>query len=480
VNKAAVVPEENAHDHEEYMLEPVPQEARRGTFGLAMVWVGFGFVVTGLVVGGQLAGQGGAPGMPFGMAMSTIATGELILFALTVLLGIPAMRTGFNLALLSRFSFGSKGFAVPMVVMALLTLGWFASILGMIADIWGGLLGNPTGITVIDPASFGRPDVAPVSLEVVLSCIAFGALFTWTAYRGIAAIEKVAIPVAPFVLIVSLGVGAGMLADNGGWGTMLESASSQSGLGFGTGVTIVVGAWIAGAIMGADIMRYAKNVGAVLIGAGACFILTNPVLNVVGYIGAVTTGDSNFVNWMYDRGILLAIIGVIVWTTSLWTTNNSELYSNSLYTGPALNAFGVRVKRTKIVLVVGVLGTVLGALAFYQLFFVDFITVLGAAFVPLVGPILADYYLVRRNEFTAESYRRQPAVRWPGVISFVVGASLGLVFQYAWPLPFGFSSGIAALIITVVLHVVLHYALRGRTSGPVEDVTGDPVTSTAR
>jgi len=461
------------------MLEPVPRTARRGTFGLAMVWVGFGFVVTGLIVGGQLAGQGGAPGMPFGLAMGTIATGELILFALTVLLGIPAMRTGFNLALLSRFSYGSKGFAIPMVVMALLTLGWFASILGMIGDIWGVLLGNPTGITVIDPAAWGRAEVAPVSLEVVLSCIAFGALFTWTAYRGISAIEKVAIPVAPFVLVVALLVGSGMLREGGGWGAMVETASSQSGLGFGSGVTIVVGAWIAGAIMGADIMRFAKHVGAVLIGAAACFILTNPVLNVVGYIGAVTTGDSNFVNWMYDRGILLAIIGVLVWTTSLWTTNNSKLYSNSLYTGPALNAFGVRVRRTKIVLVVGVLGTVLGSLAFYQLFFVDFITVLGAAFVPLVGPILADYYLLRRNEFTADSYRTQPALRWPGVISFLAGATLGLLFQYVWPLPFGFSSGIAALIITVVLHVVLHYALRGKTSGPLETVAGEPTDGDA-
>lgn len=480
MNSSVTAPEDLGYEHEEYMLEPVPRTARRGTFGLSMVWVGFGFVVTGLIVGGQLAGQGGAPGMPFGLAMSTIVTGELILFALTVLLGIPAMRTGFNLALLSRFSYGSKGFALPMVVMALLTLGWFASILGMIADIWGVLLGNPTGIIVIDPAAFGRPEVAAVTLEVVLSCIAFGALFTWTAYRGISAIEKVAIPVAPFVLVVSLLVGFGMLNEGGGWGRMIESASAQSGLGFGSGVTIVVGAWIAGAIMGADIMRYAKNVGAVFIGAGACFILTNPVLNIVGYIGAATAGDSNFVNWMYDRGILLAIIGVLVWTTSLWTTNNSELYSNSLYTGPALNAFGVRVRRTKIVLIVGVLGTILGALAFYQLFFVDFITVLGAAFVPLVGPILADYYLLRRGDFTPEAYRRQPALRWPGIISFVTGATLGLLFQYVWPLPFGFSSGIAALIITVILHVVLHYAMRGKTSGPLEDTTGNAAVTPAR
>ena len=31
--------------------------------------------------------------------------------------------------------------------------------------------------------------------------------------------------------------------------------------------------------------------------------------------------------------LIPAIVGVLVWTTSLWTTNNSELYSNSLTPG---------------------------------------------------------------------------------------------------------------------------------------------------
>lgn len=449
------------NDHQEYMLESVPRTARRSTWGIAAIWVGFGFVVTGLVVGGQLAGQGGTAGMPMGQAFLTVAAGELFLFILTILLGIPAMATGFNLAMLARFSYGRVGMVVPMVVMALLTLGWFSSILGMIGDVWGVLLGSPTGVTVIDPAVLGRPGIAPISLEVVLSCLVFGALFTWTAYRGISAIEKIALPVAPFVLIVSLVVGIAMVKDFGGWDAVVAESDTRSGFGFGSGLTLVIGAWIAGAIMGPDIMRFAKNRKAVLIGAAACFIITNPLLNVVGYIGTIATGDANFVNWMYVQGVFIALIGVLVWTVSLWTTNNSELYSNSLYTGAGMNSVGWNVRRTSIVLVVGIIGTILGSLGFYQLFFADFITVLGAAFVPLAGPIIADYYLLRKSVYTDANLTRQRPVRWTGVVSFLVGAVCGIVFQYFLPLPGGFSAGVAALIVTLVVHVGLHYLLPG-------------------
>lgn len=463
--------EELGYDHEEYMLEPVPKSARRKTIGIAAIWVGFGFVVTGLIVGGQLAGQGEAPGMTMGGAVTTIAIGELVLFALTILLGIPAMKTGFNLALLSKVSYGDKGFILPMLFMALLTLGWFASILGMIGEIWGVLLGNPTGITVVDPAFFGRGGIDPVSLEVVLSCIAFGALFTWTAYRGISAIEKVALPIAPLLLVVALYSGFGMVSDSGGWDVVTAEAATRTGLPMGTGITIVVGAWIAGAVMGADIMRFAKHTKAVVIGAAAAFILTNPLLNVVGYVGSIATGDSNFVNWMYTKGIFLTIVGVIVWTTSLWTTENSELYSNSLYVGPVLRGFNFNVRRATLVLIVGVVGTILGSLGFYQLFFNDFITVLGAAFVPLVAPIIADYFLLRRGAFTPDSHAKQPALRWNAIISFVVGGTAGLLFQYVWPLPNDFSSSLAALVIAFIVHIVLHLLFGNRVTERLELAT---------
>ena len=74
---------------------------------------------------------------------------------------------------------------------------------------------------------------------------------------------------------------------------------------------------------------------------------------------------------------------------------------------------------------------------------------------PLAGPILADYYVVRKREYSTGAPDDLPNVRLPGIISFIVGAILGIVFQYFLPLPFDFPAGIGALIITFVLHIVL-------------------------
>jgi len=375
---------------------------------------------------------------------------------LTSLLGIIAQRTGMSLALVSRYSYGYKGTNIPMVVMALLTLGWFASITGMVGQIWGSFIGNPSGVIVFDPASFGYENIPPITLEVFLSCAICGLIFTITAYYGIKAIEAIAIPVAPVILIIALVVGISMLREGGGMGAFLEEARKIEGLGLGNAVTVVVGSWIAGAVMGVDLFRFNKNIPAVFWGAAACFIFTNPLLNLVGYVGAVSVGQFNYVEWMLTKSLLLAIIGVVAWTASLWTTNNAELYCNSLYTGPVLASYGKNVQRRKLVLIAGIVGTILGSLAFYQIFFADFITVLGAAAPPLAGPILADYFIIKKQNYVIEEFDKQPPYRVTGVVSFLIGGFLGLVFQYWLPLPYGLPSGVIAMILTVILYVILY------------------------
>lgn len=108
---------------EEYMLEAVPQNKRRSTYSQIMVWVGFGYCATGLFVGGTLAGYGGAPGLNLMDAILAIIIGEGSLLIMTAFLGIAAQKTGLNLSLISRYSYGSKGFIIPMAVMAILTFG---------------------------------------------------------------------------------------------------------------------------------------------------------------------------------------------------------------------------------------------------------------------------------------------------------------------------------------------------------------------
>ena len=50
-NKVKKGPQESEYDDGEFMLEPVPVTARRSTKSQFMVWIGFGYAVTGLIIG---------------------------------------------------------------------------------------------------------------------------------------------------------------------------------------------------------------------------------------------------------------------------------------------------------------------------------------------------------------------------------------------------------------------------------------------
>ncbi|WP_314621311.1 cytosine permease [uncultured Selenomonas sp.] len=449
----------DAADDQEFMSEPVPMDKRHSTKDQVMVWIGFGYVVTGLVVGGQIGGQGGA-GLPPLAAFLSVALGMGFLFLLTSFIGIASQKTGYNLSLLCRFSYGERGSTLPLAMMAIMTLGWFASIAGMIGQIWGAWIGNPSGVIVFDPSAHGFHGIAKITLEEFLSTFIWGLIFTYTAVRGMGAMEKVANIFAPFIMIVAIVMGFVYISQAGGVSPFLTKAGMLSGMSMGTAITAVVGSWIVGAIMGADLFRFNKNISAVWWCSAACFIFTNPILNVVGYIGAVQTGDFNYVMYMLGVSIPVAILGIIVWTSALWTTDNGELYCNALYTGPVLRSYGFNVERKQVVIVVGVLGSILGSLAFYQLFFADFINVLGIMGPPIASPILADYFISgRHRKYNPAALTYQPTVRWAGIISFAIGAAIALYCSYGVTLPGEFPSGVFAMIVSFVVYIVIYRLL---------------------
>ena len=57
---------------------------------------------------------------------------------------------------------------------------------------------------------------------------------------------------------------------------------------------------------------------------------------------------------------------------------------------------------------------------------------------------------------------------WNAIVSFVVGGTAGLLFQYVWPLPNDFSSSLAALAIAFVVHIVLHLLFGNRVTEKIE------------
>ena len=440
-------------DNNYYACSPVPMKSRRSTFLQVLVWVGFGYVVTGLFVGGVLSGFGNQPGMSFSDAVISVAIGASFLTLLTSLLGIIAQRSGFGLGILSRYSYGALGANIPLAIMGLLTLGWFSLIVGMTGSIWGDVFN--TGIVFFDPSVINLPG-PEISIEVFFASLLFGLLFTFTAFFGIKGLEMIALPISPIILIIAIVVGYLVIKEGGGWESVLDISNQKQGLSISAGITTVIGAWIAGAVMGVELFRFNKNILAVFLGSFACFILTNPLLNFVGYFGAIGVGQFNYVSWMMGFSVLFAIFGAIIWTASLWTTNDAELYCNAQYMAPMFKSFGKTVNDTHIVIAAGLAGTLIGSFGFYQIFFADFINILGAVAPPLCGPIIAQYYFIDKQKMNIEKRDSQPKYRLEGILSFISGALVGIVFQYYIPIAFPAAVlGLLASVLSYPLYAVL-------------------------
>jgi cytosine permease len=75
---------------------------------------------------------------------------------------------------------------------------------------------------------------------------------------------------------------------------------------------------------------------------------------------------------------------------------------------------------------------------------------------PLAGPIIADYFIIKKQNYVLEHYDKQPDYRAAGVVSFLIGAALGLIFEYFIRLPYGLPSGLVALVITVIIYTFVY------------------------
>ncbi len=89
--------------------------------------------------------------------------------------------------------------------------------------------------------------------------------------------------------------------------------------------------------------------------------------------------------------------GLLVVVFSTLRVNDLNLYSSSLGIVNAVEGItGKKLKYTYTTLVIGILGTTLSVLGILDRF-VDFLTVLGVVFPPIIGIMLVDHYLLRSH-----------------------------------------------------------------------------------
>lgn len=408
----------------DYALVPVPVHEQKSFLSIFYVYTGVLACIAVLWGGGTL-------GLQFtlkeAVAVSIVASVILaVIGGLTAAIGgISKCSTYINM----RYAFGRIGSQLFGTIVAGIAcgIGWFAVQTWLFGIIMNSLFPNVWWAKIGVAAIWG------------------GLLMMTTAiigFKGLAWLSYLAVPF--FMLIAGVGVMIGIA--NGGGFAGLMSIKPANPASFSIGVTQVVGMYIAGGIITADISRYTKKIS----DGPISWILQVLILQVYMLTGAaaltLATGAANVAQALLVGGaglgaILMAIFGQ-------WTTND-----NNLYNGALSFSTWIPIKKKYITIIEGLIGVAIAAWVGFSAGasmqpFMDFLTFLGKILPAIGGVLVADFYLYRwyKKEPLRQRYHFKPGtkiaqVNWVGWVSVILSTIIG-----GWVI----KSGIAALNVMVL------------------------------
>jgi cytosine permease len=409
----------NKKENTEYSRVHVPLEQRKSLFSLLTIVLGLVFVVTSMQVGGIIGN-----GLSFSQAILAVLLSSVILAVLGSLMGAIGAKTGLTFGLLTRYSFGELGTWIPVIIVAVTTIGWFS------IDAW--LIGSSTN------SLFPGVPVIPIA-------ILGGIGMTLTALFGIGWMNKLsnlAVPLIAVFAIISMYIG---IRDSGGF-----TGTPEATITFAQGVSLGVGSYAVGAIMFTpDILRYAKSQKAAVIIMIISMVLGNSFVVLFGAIGALATGEYDIANVLAAQHLLAPAFLVLV--LNIWSTAQGCVYSGSLSLSSKIKKFS----REQIVVAFGVIGIILAILGFYN-YFGNYINFLASLVPTLSGVLISDFFVKYKDGYPDVETTTFARLDYFGFISWIAGILVCLV-----------PAGIAALngvIVSFILRSI--FSLISKNKNP--------------
>jgi cytosine permease len=436
---------------DDYALARVPQEARYSWWSVAVQRFGQVSALSQFLLGSTLGF-----GMGFWSAFWAFTLGALILELVSIGVGIIGAREGLQTSLLTRWTgFGHGGSAVVGLAIGISLIGWFGIQSGVSAEGLVSLVG-----------------VLPTWVWSLL----FGLAVTFIVLWGFASMKWVAYLTVPaFLVLVAWSIGSELV--NHDIGTLVSSPPPGPELTLLQGTTLVAGGFIVGAVITPDMTRFNRSSADVVKQTVVGFTLGEYVIGLSGVLLAhairsddIITIVTSSVGWV---GTLVIILGTL-------KINDWNLYSSGLglvnFVGTVL---GRRINRAIATLCLGVVGSVLAAAGILDSF-VPFLTILGVAFPPIAGIMVAEYFVVKRWRGELEASRAagtlpESAPTWvpATLVIWVVSALIG--YFVSWGLP-----SINSLVAAFVLYAVAGKLglVRGVGTSPTADLSHPELVST--
>ncbi|WP_406628097.1 purine-cytosine permease family protein [Pectobacterium carotovorum] len=422
---------------DDYPVSRVPLSVRLPFLNVALVHIGMLTALDQFMLGAVLGHS-----MTLGQAFLAIFIGSAIFGVVTVGLGYAGMKEGMSGSLLARWcGFGRIGSVLIGLVIAVSLIGWFG--------VQNAVFAKALNFAMADKLGFGWS--AALSGIALTLLVAFG-------FRALRFTAKIAVPM--FVIVV--GYISIMTLSGHNIVELIASAPNGEAISISAGATMVVGGCIVASLITPDMTRYSQKGKHVFWMTMLSIIVGEFMVNGLAIIIARALNTADVVTIMSQAAGGIGLIAVIFSTLRV---NDINLYSSSLGIANAIEGVtGKKLRYVSITLVIGLIGTLLSVAGILDRF-IDFLTLLGVLFPPIIGVMLVDYYILRTHKTLLETSRAEgqlpdsaqtPLIGWPAIIASTVGAIVGLAFEWGVP---AFNSLLAAsLLYLVIQHYINNHA----------------------
>lgn len=432
----------------EWGTEPVPARLRRlRGIDLGVLWFSLGIGLLVLAAGALLTRTDFGLGMSLAESLLVIVLGSVIGSLMLASAGMIGSRYGVPSMVSLRAILGRSGSYLPTSLNVLQLVGWASFEVMVMGEAAASLVGQPHG-----------------SLSNYVLVAGFAGFCALLALGG--PIVVVRQWLEKFAVWLVIGSTA--------WVTLqvfTQEASIPWG-GFGSGAaTIMIGLDLVIVMpiswwpLVSDYNRFAKGERGAFAGTTVGYTLSNTWFYLLGAAMIVIIGQGNVIGSL----LTLALGGLALLFLLVDETDNA--FANIYSTAVSLqNLFPKAKQRVFIALVttaailVGWWLTFLGGLeGAAALAYENFLLLIGSAFIPLLGVLFSDYFLVRKARYRMEEfYEASWRPKFPAILAWGAGFALYAAIAFGSLLPTGAS--LPAFGLSMLVHLVVS-KLMVETSG---------------
>ena len=425
---------------DEYEHKSVPRQARRSTFSVSMVWLGFPMIITGAMTGSILVA-----GMGFQSALWAMIIGNALMFAYVGANGVLGTTRGHNFALIASAVFGKKGYVLASGLLSSLLLGWYAV---------------QTGIT-------GNLIHTAFNLNYLTVTVLAGALYLGITFVGIKGLHWIGVVSVPLFVVLGgwVALDAAAVA---GWSKVLAYAGTKPDLSmpFGVALTIVITLFVDAGTVTADFNRWSKDSKSSLIATFCAFPFANLLAMLVG--GVMTAAlavpepqpfglDNMFGYMVAQNKPWLSVIAFAFLFANLGSVCAHCLYNSAVgwsrIGGGRMRMFAVGL---------AIVGILIAAANVWALF-IPWLSVLGILVPPIGAIVLADLFFVRPGAVIDANWRPRAFIAW------IAGSLVAYVVETFAP---QFSTAISAFLAGGICYFLLSAGVAKERVAAVDTARG--------